>query len=500
MRHCAADPVYFARNVLNLRRLPTDAPDVNWELDPWQAQALQALADPYRKSIGLPTLVNHDAKRYVTVRSMHGPGKTFESMTAAHWFTFCFPAQTIVIAPKYRQITTRSWGEFRKILARAEPWYRAAVDPAETRITFFGDRDWAIFAESAKKPENLAGKHWPYQLVIVEEATGIDENLWPVIYGALSTVGGLQQLLMISNPTRNSGEFADSHLAERTSRMFYRMAVRLEDSSRVDRAWVENLRKKYGETSPIFRIRCLGDFATDDANQLIASSWIAAAYDREFEPDGSVPRLRVSVDVADGGLDESVVTVGEHYASRVRLVKQCAYSFAHDMAQVEAADAAEGLFLAHGGDKARDDFVVDAVGVGTGCAGILVSRGYRVIRYKGGSDATDPKRWRNRRVQSYMVLRDALRDGLLTFGEAFSDDPTEVQAQLCSIRINPGTERLEDLQTKERMRQDGIKSPDRADSIAMQFATQAPTVRPGARAPVPRIAAGESTILDGLVS
>jgi hypothetical protein len=33
---------------------------------------------------------------------------------------------------------------------------------------------------------------------------------------------------------------------------------------------------------------------------------------------------------------------------------------------------------------------------------------------------------------------------------------------------------VEDLQTKEQMKADGIKSPDRADSLAMQYATQVP--------------------------
>jgi hypothetical protein len=276
------------------------------------------------------------------------------------------------------------------------------------------------------------------------------------------------------------------------------MHIDLDDTSRVSRKWVEDMRRKYGENSPIFRIRCLGEFASDDANQLIATSWVAAAWEREFAEDGSIPRLRVSVDVADGGVDESVITIARHYQSHLRLIRQTAHSFAADQATIECADAAERMFLAHGGDKGRDDFVVDAVGVGTGVAGVLVSRGYRVVRYKGGAESTDSKRWRNRRVQSYMVARDAFRDGRLSFADDFTDDPTELQAQLCSVRINPGTERVEDLQTKEQMRQDGIKSPDRADSLAMQYATQAPTVA-GSSNRASRVSVTESRLLEGLV-
>lgn len=498
VRRCAEDPLFFAREVLNLQPLPTDAPTEDWTLDPWQCNMLCALADVERKRRGLPTVINHAGKNYITARSMHGPGKTFGSAVAMHWFNFCFPGQVFITAPKHKQIVTRTWGEFRKILQRAPLWYRQLIDVRDTRITWFGDKDWAAFAESAKQPENLAGKHWSYQLVIVEEATGVPEALWPVIFGALST-GTLQLLLMISNPTRNTGTFAESHLLERDAHMYFRMNIDLSETTRVSRKWVEDMRRKYGEASPIFKVRCLGEFASDDAHQLIASSWVAAAWDREWAADGSIPRLRVSVDVADGGEDESVVTVGQHHQGHLRLLRQQAFSFSSDKATVDCADAAERMFLAHGGRKEHDDFVVDSVGVGTGVAGELFSRGYKVVRYKGGAESDNSKLWRNRRVQSYMVLRDAFRDGRLSFADDFTDDPTELQAQLCSVKGKPGAERLEDLLTREEMRAAGIASPDRADSMAMQYATQAPRVNLPANAP-PRIAVVESTLLEGLMS
>lgn len=498
---CQRDPLFFAREVLNLRRLPTDGPNEDWELDGWQEDLLQSMADVWRKQRGWPTVTNHEGKNYLTTRSMHGPGKTFGSALCMHYFNFCFPGQMFVTAPKHKQITTRTWGEFRKILHRAPEWYRTLIQVKDTRISWFGDKDWAAYAESAKQPENLAGKHWPFQLVVVEEASGVPEPLWPVIFGALST-GVVQILLAISNPTRNVGTFAQSHLSPKEAHLYHRMHITLARTKRVSRKWVEDLRNKYGENSPIFKVRCLGEFAADDANQLISTAWVTAAWERDREPDGSVPKLRVSVDVADGGEDESVITAARHYQTHVEGLKQTAHSFEADRATVECADAAERVFLAYGGDKERDDFVVDCVGVGTGVGGILVSRGYKVVRYKGGAESDNPKMWRNRRVQSYMVLRDGLRDGRLQFADDFADDPTELQAQLCSVRSKPGTERVEDLLTKEEMRQAGIKSPDRADSLAMQYATQAPSFvpRPGGQpARGSTLVAVESNLLEGLV-
>jgi hypothetical protein len=177
------------------------------------------------------------------------------------------------------------------------------------------------------------------------------------------------------------------------------------------------------------------------------------------------------------------------------MLKQQAFSFQASVAPIESALAAERMFLEWGGRPDEDDFVVDSIGVGAGCAGTLMAgkdsrlaiandpklqgKSYRVVQYRGGSESSNPKKWRNRRVQSYIVCRDAFRDGtIIIHPQALPDELawSELEGQLCSVKTKPGAERLEDLVTKEEMKRDGVKSPDRADSIAMQFATVAPAI------------------------
>ena len=496
------NPRWFAENILNLRVLKGEMnleqdPNKSWELDIWQGQLLDAMADVVRKQRGLPTVINHEGKAWFSVSAMHGPGKTFTAATIAHWFNFCFPGRIVVVAPKFNQLKTRFFPEFRKIAGRAEGWYKTLIDVQDTKATWCGDKDWVMIAETAKHPENLAGHHYSHMLFIIEEATGVPETLWPVIFGALST-GQVVMLLMISNPTKRTGTFAMSHLDPVQSKDYFRMQLSLNVARRVSRKWVEKMRSRYGEGSPIYRIRALGEFADDDANQLVATGWVTGALQREFDGDGSLPRLRVSVDVADGGDDETVCTGARHYESHTRFLQQRSHSFGIETGSIDAANAAESMFIALGGRKEMDDFVVDASGVGTGCAGELVSRGYKVIRYKGGESSSDPKKWRNRRVQSHMVARDALRDGRISFADdCFPnvEEQTEFLAQVCSIKSKPNGERVEDLQTREEMRRDGIKSPDRSDSFVMQFATQAP-ITIGSKIEQ-TIVTVRSTVLDG---
>lgn len=452
-----------------------------------------------RKKRGLPTVENHEGLPWLSVVAMHGPGKTHTAALIAHLFNFCFPGRIVVTAPKFTQLTTRFMPSFRKILHRAQPWYRKLVEDGERKVTWCGEKDWCLLLETANKPENLAGHHERFLLVIVEEATGVPESLWPVVFGALSS-GEIVMLVMISNPTKRTGTFAKSHLSAIESRDYYRMRIRLEDTKRVSSAWVERMARKYGVNSPIYRIRVQGEFASDDAFQLIATEWITNAAHRDFSGDGSLPKLRVSVDVADGGEDETVITVGRHYDSHTKILKQKAFSFDLARAQKDAADAAERMFEEFGGRKGQDDFVVDSLGVGTGCAGELYDRGHVVIRYKGGEASDNDKKWRNRRTQSYLVTRDAFRDGLISFADDSIDEYEELEAQLCSVKRKiVGDDKVEDLVTREEMRREGIKSPDRADSLVMQFATQAPVFSPASHGKEPEITYGTSTVLDGLV-
>lgn len=487
------EPVEFAKQTLRHRQLPgefalSDAPEKSWELDIWTENLLDATADVWRKKNGIPTRVNHDGISQITVRSPHGSGKTHGVALVAHWFNTAFPGRIVCTAPKLDQLRTRVWGALRKVDARAEAFHRATHVINDTTVYWYGvndagklveNKNWCILAETASHPEALAGHHERFQLVIVEEATGVSEALYPVVFGALST-GELQILILISNPTKRTGTFGASHLSAKEARNWFRMHVNLKNSKRIDRQYVAKMETKYGKDSPVVAVRCYGDFPTDDPRQLISFAWIADAQAREWnhaKGDGSIPRKRIIVDVADGGEDSTVVTGLVRWESMRVFKRQRDYSFPSGFSPIMAADAAEQMWKEFGCDASNgDDIVVDSLGVGAGTAGELARRGYPVIRYVGGAASDDTARWRNRRTQSYMVLRDEFRDGRIVIAEdccETAEDMDDLVAQLCTIQTKP-TDRLEDLLTKEEMKDKGVKSPDRADTLAMAYATQAP--------------------------
>lgn len=471
------DPQYMLQHVLRI------------DPDPWQLEMLQAVADLWRIEHGYPTVCNHEGLNRFTVRSGHGPGKTYFAAMLMHYTAFTRKIQIPCTAPKEKQITTRLWPRFRAILHSAAPGYSDIISVKDRSITWFNDKDWCAIPEVGKHAENLAGYHpntiYDWIAFIVDEASGVSQVFFPVINGALSSPRTM--LLLIGNPTATTGEFYDSHNRPGVMKLFYRRHVKPDESKYVDKRYIDELIERYGRDSPVTKVRGFGEFAELRPGQVIAIEWLVRAREREDlikDGDGSLPRLRVMVDVADGGEDESVITVAYLYDTFTYYVKMFRYNFPASVAPINTADAAERIFNEYK-DKLNfqdRDLVVDSIGVGAGTAGTLIKRKLPVIAYKGGAASDDPKQWRNRRTQSYLGFRDALRDGTVAFAPDFAasdEEWDEFDAQACSIFFAPTADRVEALETKESMRARGIKSPDMIDSCVMRYATQLPAIGGG---------------------
>ncbi len=463
------DPDWFLENILRAK-----------DRDPWQVQLIEAINDVFNKYYGLPTIRNHEGKNRFTIRSGHGPGKTTTAGMVAHFVNFTRVAQIVCTATKFKQITTRLWPRFRMLRAGAIDEYRELMDVKIEKITWANDPDWCMIPETATQPENLQGFHPngpdDWVVFIVDEASGVSEILFQVIQGALAT--GRAILILIGNPTQNVGEFYASFNKPIVAEMYYQIHVRPEDSSHMDPKEGERYIRRYGIDSPITKVRWLGEFAETAQNQLIPHAHLMAALNRPLVDDGSLARLRVVVDVADGGDDETILDSARLYETHTNFLKQERHSFISSESPVLAADAAEALFKKLGGRKEVDDFVVDALGVGAGTAGTLMARGYRVVCYKGGEASDNSDLWRCRRVQSYIVFRDELAAARVSFAEDYAPEDQDIDDmvdQCCAIRTRPGTERVEDIEPKKDHVARTQKSPDLADTKAMMFATQIPS-------------------------
>lgn len=429
------------------------------------------------------------------IASGNGIGKSAGACQLMLWAMATFPeTRGVVTANTDAQLRTKTWPELVKWhgLMLCRHWFEVTAtaifakgDGLPSQEKFALQRNWRIDAVpwSISNLEAFTGLHNEGKrlFLLMDEASGIDDPVWEKFDTFLTDAATQIIWLVLGNPTRARGRFRDCFTKLREFWGCVNVDARTVEGT--NKLQHEKWKRSYGENSQFFQVAVAGQFVDADANQLISLQWIAEARMRGYSAaaDGSAGKLRVSVDVSDGGADDTVYTAMRHYDS-VRIgLRQVSASYAHSVAVIEAAKAAKNIFEAWGGKPGQDDIVVDRMGVGAGTAGTLMNDPARltIIGYAGGESSSNPKKFRNRRVQSYLALRNDLRDGGLALLPEFvetKEEWDELEAQLCSIKSKINSDKLEDLFTREEMKRDGIDSPDRADSMAMQYATHMPTL------------------------
>lgn len=432
------DPVSFCREVLRF--------------EPWSKQ--RAVIDSVR-----------DNAR-TAVRSCHGPGKTAIAGRTALWFLAVHEgAKVITTAPTALQVRAQLWKEIAA-------GYRAAGgfiggELYDTRLELADD--WFAVGFSTDRAERFAGFHAEHILLLVDEASGVPEDIFESAAGLLTTEGSRE--LLIGNPTRTSGTFFDAFHGSRSLYStiaipaFETPAFTRENVPRsvarqlVSRKWVEDHTRRWGEGSPLWQVRIAAEFPSQSDDVVVSLGDLEGAQARELEP--GVP-LILSCDVARFGADHTVLAVRR--GNVVRLAKSYG---GRDLMRTVGEITRLARDLEHE-TSVRPIVVVDDAGVGGGVTDRLNELAeFEVRDFNAARVATRPSDYPNRRSESWFDLADALP--LLDL-----DDDGELAADLLAPRyvIDSQGRRLVEAkaETKRRLR----RSPDRADAVAMALSIDPP--------------------------
>jgi hypothetical protein len=139
-------------------------------------------------------------------------------------------------------------------------------------------------ARTARKeqPEAFQGYHSPNMLFIIDEASGVDDIIFEVGRGAMSSKGA--KTIMTGNPTRTNGYFYN---AFHSMHAFWKtMKVGCEDSTMVSKAYIEESKEEYGEDSNAYRVRVLGEFPVEGDDVIVPLYLVEAAASRHVEGVG----------------------------------------------------------------------------------------------------------------------------------------------------------------------------------------------------------------------
>lgn len=395
-------------------------------------------------------------RRRVSIRSGHGTGKsTFFAWTAL-WFMCCyFPCKIPCTAPTGHQLSDVLWAELamwhRKLCDRI-PELGAEFDWASEKFTLKSNpsESFAVARTSRpERPEALQGFHSENLLFLIDEASGVPEEVFQVAEGALSTEGAF--VVMAANPTRMEGYFYDSHhkMRDRWAALHWNG----EDSPLVSKDYVEDMARKYGAESAIYRIRVKGDFA-GNPDGVIPLDIIESAIGRNVGVFGPIVW---GVDVARFGEDRTALAKRQGNT----LLEKLKWWTGKDTMQVAGIIKAE-----YEATRQKPEVIrVDVIGLGAGVVDRLKEMGLPV---QGVNVAESPS------VQDqYNRLRDELwfrgREWFAGRDVCVPNDESLI-AELTLPTYKVLSTGKKQVESKEELKKRGVTSPDLADAFLLTFA------------------------------
>jgi hypothetical protein len=470
-------------------------------------------------------LVKHDR---VAVKSAHETGKSFVvgGVIVPWWIAVHTPGEAMVvtIAPTFPQVRTIIWREVNRSHARGSL-------PGYTNQT-----EWIIGREVVafgRKPDDndpaaFQGIHALNLLVLLDEACGVYSSIWTAAETLVANEGG--KILAIGNPDDPNTEFGavckpGSGYHVITISAFDTPSFTGEDvpvdlkRRLVSTAWVEQRRRRWGEASPLYISKILGEFPEVSEDSLISPKDVAAAVSRELPAEGP---SELGVDVARFGRNETVCYHRRGPVARLKfafnkrdlmyttgMVVQAIVDTGATVVKVDEPGVGGGVVdrlneLAR--SRMLDPDVADQLGLDpleknpvAGVRIIAVNVGAATIerpvdRQRAGYNATARDRMRNRatrpdprsryfnlKAQISWELADRFADG-----EIDLDEDEDTQAQCAAIRYQVLSNGKLKIESKEELEERLKKmegatadsgSPDRWDALVLCFAdveTRAP--------------------------
>ena len=461
-----SDPVNFAEHVLNVR--------------PWgkQREILRAIT----------------SNRKIAVRSCNGAGKTFTAALAVLWWLMSYDnAIVITTAPSERQVKELLWREIRHLYMPHRDKIGGKL--TRTRLDFAPNR--YAYGFSTNTEDRFQGFHSGNILVIVDEASGVDEFIYYAIDGILTTQNA--KLLMIGNPHGLAGTFYDAfhknrsqyhtvHISAFDTPAFIKAGITAENIENIEfpdpvtdpdvipadagtqgninpanpttplglstPRWALDSFKEKGPQSSVYQTRVLGDFPEEANDTLIPLRDVEAAVKRPHvvQPDD---KSIIGLDIARFGDDKTVIIVRN--GMRVLHIEELRKS--------DLVNTTGRVITVADEFKARH-VMIDEVGIGAGVLDTLKQdRKFITTGINGGSRSDDPNKYGNLRAQIFDGLRQRFADGQISI----PNDPELIsQVAALTYRYNARGQLL--LESKEVIKGHGRQSPDKADALAYAFA------------------------------
>jgi hypothetical protein len=403
-------------------------------------------------------------EKRISIRSGHGTGKDASASWAILWFLSTRAmAKVVCTAPTARQLNDILWSEISK-WARDSAIQDEFVIQSEKIFKKEAPKEWwaravspSVRADPADQAETLAGFHGDHLLIVVDEASGVEDPVFIPIEGALTQEDN--RVLLIGNPTKNKGYFHDTQFHSEIAKQWYKLHWDSRDSENVKPDYPAYMALKYGVDSNVFRIRVAGEPPLEDERTLIPLFWAEQCIGKQIEVADDEPTY-LGVDVARYGEDRSVV-LPRH---GLQILPWHSYQ---GMNTITLADH----ILVDYKDLEADGCSIDVIGVGAGVADYL-----RKHRLPGLFDlnvswaSSDPTKFALLRDELWWRVREKCMYGYYSFPDTkIAGDTLSLGQELANELSTPFYEFNRNggvkVEGKKEMKKRGIASPNIADAL-----------------------------------
>ncbi len=454
-------------------------------------------------------------KRRVTVVGANGSGKDWAAARAVLWWLATRPRAIVVVTgPTQRQVDQIVWRELRAAYKASRVDLGGRLSGSQWNIA---DDRFAI-AFSTNKADNLQGFHSPELLAVVTEAHAMPQDQMEALKRLYPA-----RMLFTGNAFSRDGEFFDSHHTKR--HIYAGVTVSVYDTPNFTGEHggvpgmpteedIEERKLEWGEDHPLYQGSVLARFPDMLDDSLLSRSAIEAAVARwegachsgegaascachserspaplachsersEAEPrnlsgdappstdvspercfdsacgcaqhdnDPNAPR-RLGVDVARFGSDKTALCVRRGWTveslrsfSRIDTMRT----------------AGEAFTLVR--DLDVPAVFVDEGGLGAGVVDRLRELDAPVFGVQFGGKARQSGRFANMRAELFWELRRLFNDGLIAIPR-----DEELISQLLGLRYDVTSAGQVKMESKTSLRRRGLRSPDKADALALAF-------------------------------
>ena len=396
------------------------------------------------------------------VKTANEIGKSFILAAISIWFLFAFgPRCTVVVtASTDRQVWRQFWAEVKQM------WYgrksKLGGRMMEKYLEVRKDTKWFMVAFSTKEEASFEGWHNENILLIFDEAKGIPDPIWRGGERLLRGKGGIKRWLIAGTPPMAPiGEFCQVSLDPNKAAMWNHLTCTGWESDNVSDEACEQARKSYGEDSPFYQSMVMGQIPELSTTTLISLRDVEEACSRDTPPGGDI---ELGVDVSRLGSDETVIVIRHGFKTAFH-IHSGKDRLTWCMGRIKS------LLRGYQIQK-QIPIKVDDTALGGGLTDMLLAEGFMAIPINFGMRAEDPDFYYDWGTEMLAYLANIFA----TQPISIPDDPvlkSQLYQRTKADYRRKGSKIVLKLFSKEELRKNpelkGMKSPDRADALALAF-------------------------------